>query len=307
MDFILNFISSTANSLAVKYNLNVTWFLIIYLLSLFPFYFGYFLILYGTTRHLKFKDILHLRFKRSIRWTPHSTWGLMIHLIGRAMPYAYIVFFGKNLSIWIYVIIVITFGFPALYLIGKIFLRFTADKEEHNLKIEKFEVIKDKDDINLLWEIYNAAFENVNEMSPCKQSYDKDHFIEAMGEPTIFKYILKHPHEGIIGIALITNDFKNTTWISPDYFRVHYPHQFTTNAVYYFIGLAIHNLHHGRQYSILLIEHIIDDIPHHAILGFDHSNNANPLLHYFTRIVRQAPTLRKTHIDYQHYHVVQRV
>ncbi len=76
--------------------------------------------------------------------------------------------------------------------------------------------------------------------------------------------------------------------------------------IYYFQGLAVHDQFRSRNHSLALIEHIIDDIPHNAIMGFDHSNNINPLLHHFTKVVRQARSILRTHIDRQHYHVVQR-
>lgn len=300
-------IGEATNSLATLYHLNVGWFLFIYLISFVPFYFGYFLILYGTTRQLSFDDILHLRLRHSFHWTNKATWGLIIHVFGRIMPYMFIIIFGRNLPTWIYAAAFFALGFSIYLLYKRLLALQMKSMVARELSIEKLAVVADDADVERLWGIYGGTFEEVNKKSPCKQSFDHKHFVEAMRESTILKYLLMHPKEGAIGLAMITNDFKNTTWISSDYFREHFPHQFSKQAIYYFMGIALDKKHRGNRYSLVLIEHIIDDIPHHAVMGFDHSHNVNPVLHYFTRVVKQAKSIRRTHIDRQHYHIVERV
>ena len=188
----------------------------------------------------------------------------------------------------------------------KLPLKDIVPKGHGEISVLKKDLISDPQESEKVWEIYNHTFEKVNRMSPCKQSFDRDHFLEALHDPTIHKYLLHSDSVGTIGLALITNDFKNAPWISSDYFKAHFSDAFEKKEIYYFLGLAIHEHFRSRRYSLLLIEHIIDDIPHHAVLGFDHSRNINPLLHHFTKVVKQARSIIRTHIDRQHYHVVQR-
>lgn len=173
------------------------------------------------------------------------------------------------------------------------------------VQVERKDVF-DEMEIERLWEIYDKAFEPINKISPCKQSFDRVHFIETLHDPTVRKYVLAKEPIGLVGIGFITNDLKNTPWISEDYFRTNFPKEHGNKALYYFMGLAIHDAFRGNKYSLRLLEHIIEDLPPDVVMGFDHSRNVNPLLHHFTRIVRQAGQIRRLRIDEQHYHVVRR-
>ena len=301
-------VSAVSNDIALHYGISLHWFLVIYLSSYIPFYFGYFLILYGTTRHLNFRDVLRFRLKNQLHWTTYSMWGLIIHLFGRLMPYVYILCFSRGLPFWVYLLV----SSVALLSVSLILKRLGNHKKagEHrkdSVTAMKRERIVDHDETERLWEIYNKTFEKVNRLSPCRQSLDREHFMEVLHDTTVAKYLLVHTNAGIIGIGLITNDFKNTPWISSEYFQFHYPESFEKRHIYYFMGLAIDERHRGQHYSLTLIEHIIDDLPHHAILGFDHSGNVNPMLHHFTKVVKQARSIERTHLDRQHYHIVKRV
>src|SRR3989338_1522022 len=306
MDTFINHFWNISNSLSSEYNLDVQWFFVIYLISFAPFYFGYFLMAYGTTRNLKFTDLIHLRFRHKLQWHSYSNWGLLIHLFGRVMPYVYILIIGRNLPLWVYFLIVSIIGFSVGYLLYKILQKGNRSENKNYFSVIKKDNISDPVEIETIWEIYNHTFEKVNRLSPCRQSFDHDHFVEALRDSTIHKYLLQSTVDGTVGIGLITNDFKNAPWISSDYFKAHFPEAFAKNTIYYFLGLAIKEHFRARRLSLLLIEDIIDEIPHDAIMGFDHSRNINPLLHHFTKVVRQARSLMRTHIDRQHYHIVQR-
>ncbi len=305
MDNILNNIKELSLHVAVTYDLSLKLFFYIYISSIIPFYLGYFLILYGSTRHLKFKDIFSLDFKNKIRLTKQTIIGIIIHVFGRLMPYAYILFFGRNLPTYFYFIAIILLVISIYLFINKIYFK-KRNIVDTSLIFSKKLHVDDKTEREILWEIYNSTFEKLNKISPCKQSLDEHHFMEIMENRDVAKYILSKNNHGIIGICLTTNNFMNTPWISEDYFKVNFPNEFFKNKIHYFIGLAIRENHRNNSYSISLIENVIDDLPTDAIIGFDHSKNINPLLHYFTRIVRQAKFIQRKHIDQQHYHVVYR-
>ena len=158
---------------------------------------------------------------------------------------------------------------------------------------------------DILWNIYNKTFEPLNVISPCKQSFDQTHFMELLIDESVKKFILSKENIGILGLALITNDLKNTPWISEEYFKFKFPEKYSEKKVYYFVGLAIDKKFRGNKYSISLIEKVIDNLPENSVMGFDHSKNINPLLHHFTKIIRQSRLINRTHIDQQHYHVVE--
>lgn len=303
-EFLLG-IQLFTDTLAGQYNLDLKLFFLIYLISFIPFYLGYFLILYGSSRNLRWHDILKLNLVDKIKLNNQSKIGIIIHLFGRIMPYAYILFFGRNLSMWFYIIVLVC-TVLAIFLFVRKFLSSNVPKKDESIKVLRKDYIDSSEEIEKLWGIYNETFIKINKLSPCKQSFDYEHFVESLKDITVRKYILSGASGEYIGLGFITNDFKNTPWISEDYFKFNYPKEFAQQLIYYFIGIAVSQQFRGRRYSISLIEHIVDDTPVDSIIGFDHSRNINPMLHHFTRIIKQSHFISRKHIDRQHYHVVQR-
>ena len=130
---------------------------------------------------------------------------------------------------------------------------------------------------------------------------------EQLSKRAALKYIITDKdNNNFIALALITNNLKNSPWISEEYFESKFPDHFSKGLIYYFMGLAIHDDYKRQGHSLNLIEMIIDDLPHEAIMGFDHSYNINPILHYFTSIVKQAKFIKRKHLDKQSYHIVHR-
>ena len=175
-----------------------------------------------------------------------------------------------------------------------------------DIEIIKKDIIDNDNDKKLLWLIYNETFSPLNKISPCKQSFDEDHFSEVLNDELVYKYLIINKKSEIIGLGLITNHFRNTPWISEEYFKENFSDKHESKLVYYFMGLAINKKYRGNRYSIHLIERIIDDLPKDSIMGFDHSQNINPLLHHFTKIIKHADQITRKRIDRQHYHVVKR-
>ncbi|MEK7646517.1 MAG: hypothetical protein AAB381_02380 [Patescibacteria group bacterium] len=304
MENVLIKLTEFSNQIAGNYNLDLEVFFVIYLTSFIPFYLGYFLMIFGSTRKLRLKDIFSLNIRNKLRWNDQSSLGLLIHLFGRIMPYAYIVWFGRNLPILMQVLVWGSIVLSIFFAVRKFFVG--KSRPPLDIEIVKKEIIDDPKDKEKLWEIYNSNFEHVNKISPCKQSFDHEHFIETLTNHSVKKYLILKKGGGFLGIGFITSDFKNTPWISEDYFKTNFQFEYQNNLMFYFMGLAISSEFQGRKYSIPLLEYIIDDLPHGAVMGFDHSRNINPLLHHFTRVVRQAKIMKRMYLDRQHYHVVTR-
>lgn len=306
MHDLLIFIHNTSNHLSEVYNLDPRVLFILYLVSLPPFYGGYLLMAYGTTRHLNFSDIIRLKFTAKLRWHPLATLGLWVHLFGRALPYVYILVFAKSLPVWVFILISILFISSISFILYKLLKNTFKDDAFSELNIERLTSIHEKDLQDTLWSIYGKTFAKLNRESPCKQSYSEEHFYSVLREKTVNKYVLKLSTGEVAGIALITNNLANAEWISSEYFQTNYPKEYSAKSIYYFLGLAIDSKFRSKRLSLPLIEHIIDDIPHDSIMAFDHSKNVNPFLHHFTKVVRQAKKLRSVHIEQQHYHIVKR-
>lgn len=305
MNTFLEYIKTISDAIAYTYHVDVGIFFVVYFVSFIPFYLGYFLIIFGTTRKMSWKEIFSLKIGKNFQWDQNARIGLYIHLFGRVMPYVYILIWGRNLPSWVHILIIAITIFTVYVFFRKINL-YKQNKFIQSIKIIKNDVVTDLQEVERLWLIYDTTFEPINKISPCKQSLDRTHFFEVLADSSVSKYVIHLDGIGSIGIGLVTNNFTNTPWISEDYFKVNFPSLYTDKLIYYFMGLAIDHEFRGNKYSIVLIERIIDDLPKDAVMGFDHSHNVNPMLHYFTRIVKQANLIERKHIDKQHYHVVQR-
>lgn len=302
MDNLLSIIKYISDYISTNHELDIGVFFIVCIISFVPFYVGYYIITYGTTRKITKRDFLNVVIKSKIIWNARAIMGFSIHLIGRMMPYLYIVFWGKDLPFWIFMLMGIVVFISILFFI----LKLIPKKHElpRNLEIISHDVIETLEDRQILWQIYDDTFRALNKESPCKQSFDKDHFDSILGDYRVKKYILRKKEGEILGVAIVANDFENLPWISEDYFKENFPEEYNNKLIYYFAGLAIKDEYRGNKYSLSLLEYIVNDLPRGIIMGFDHSRNINPTLHYFTRIIKQSRLIKRTHIEQQHYHVV---
>ncbi len=304
MNELFQYIRGLSDSIAESYSLDLNTFFVIYLLSFIPFYFGYLLMIYGTTRKISWKNFLGLNLRVKLAWNAHVTLGLLIHLIGRIMPYVYIALWGKNLPWWVALFIWIVIAISVVLFIYKL-LPNRKYLQPNDVEIKCADFVNDEQQISQLWQIYNDTFVPLNIVSPCKQSLDFDHFVEALHSTRVKKYFIYKQNIGFIGIAMVTNDFKYIPWISENYFKDKFSDEYSKNLIYYFVGLAVNKDFRGNKYALVLLEYIIDDLPRNAVFGFDHSHNINPILHHFTRVIKHSHLITRKHIDRQHYHVVQ--
>jgi hypothetical protein len=253
---------------------------------------------------MSWKNFFGLSLKVKLTWNTHVTIGLLIHLIGRIMPYVYIAFLGRDLPWWVALFIWIVILVSVVLFIYKL-LPNRKYLLPRDVQIKQMDLIEDEQEIGQLWKIYDSTFTPLNVISPCKQSLDFEHFSDALRSSRVRKYIVCKDTTGFVGIAMVTNDFKHTPWISEDYFKNKFPDEYEKSVIYYFVGLAIDNEFRGNKYALFLLEYIIDDLPRNAVFGFDHSHNINPILHHFTKVIKHSHLISRKHIDRQHYHVVQ--
>src|SRR5574343_892535 len=180
---LFEIIRNISDNIANQYSLDVGLFLSIYLLSFIPFYGGYLMIIYGSTRNLQLKDVFTFKIRNKLHWGGLSRLGLVVHIFGRILPYAYILIFGRNFPYWFYVMAIILIAVLTFYFIKHISI--SGKRELGDITIIKTTSVESSTDISRLWDIYYYTFEKVNKMSPCRQSLDKVHFEESMRDETV--------------------------------------------------------------------------------------------------------------------------
>lgn len=296
---LINNLSNTAKS----YNLDVKIFITIYLLSAIPVYLGAFLVLHGYLKNMNFKRLFRLNLG-GIDYNENIeiALGLCIFLVGFLLPYIYILFFGHNLPVIVYIIVCLLLSISLLF----IFKGGTTQRviKDTNCIISRKEIIKDDSLTKKAWSIYTDSFKDKNTLSPCQQSIRYfDEFKNDFGDSSVEKYLL-YIENNLVGIGLVTNNLSNCTWISNDYFKEQYCKYYVGRKIYYFMGIAVASEYRHKGFAIKILEHIIDDLPKDSAMGFDHSYSANKYIPYFDKLVKQRNSISRRYLDKQVYYIM---
>ena len=98
----------------------------------------------------------------------------------------------------------------------------------------------DRAEKELWWEMYDDEFSVSNKMSPCRQSFYKDEFMEVVDSPDMAK--MAYIKDNIIAtVCLLSSNLSHFPWLSKDYFEAHYNDDFQNNNILYFISLLTKN------------------------------------------------------------------
>jgi len=302
MDFLGQAIKNIED-LAKLHNVNGKIFVLIYLLSIIPVYLGYFLIFYGATSGISIKKILKLKLD-GVKINAMIIIGIIMSIFGLLMPYLYILFWGRGFTFIFYLIIVLIIFISLLIFMFKLKKIFT--KKILNIdsaEVVKKEIITEKSEKEIMWEIYDASFVDLNKNTPCKQSFDKAHFMDSLDKADVFKYLIytKDNHT-LIGLGMVTNNFENTPWISGEYFKEKFRKYFDQKLIYYFMGIAIAKDWRYKGYATFLIKEMTSNLPKEALIGFDNSNRMNFFIPHFAD--KGGKRRKRTFLDSQNYYIV---
>lgn len=116
----MNFINDLFTKAVDVYNVNPYVFISLFFVSL-PFYYGgyYLMIKIG---YMYFKETYRAGQKFNINQLVQIkgfTKGLVINRFGWALPYLYLMAFGKNLPVWVYILIIFWIGLTAYLAVGQ--------------------------------------------------------------------------------------------------------------------------------------------------------------------------------------------
>jgi len=275
-----------------------------YSFSLALFALGYFFMKHDDYHGMRASDIVKLKL-RKLKYDYLARAGAVLCIIGLLIPFSFLLS-DKNWSLF-YLAIMLFICFSVLFLLFRKKTRNKPMIRGDSLEIIKSQVVEQDELREKLWQIYNASFLELNERTPCRQSFDKEHFMDLLLSPTVLKYLISTRNgDGLICIGLISNDFSNTPWISEDYFRCNFKDYFEKKLIFYFLGIAVEKNFRNQGFASLLIKRIVEELPPEAVIGFDHSENANFFVPKLTRIVNQGRKTSKKYLDSQNYYIVQR-
>lgn len=303
MDIFLGLIKNI-DDIARLHNVNSKIFILIYFLSAVPVYLGFFLILYGFKKEMSVKKILKFEL-RGVKINKIVITGIIINIFGILLPYLYILFWGNNFSFIVYFIVFLIIFISLSSFMFKIKKNLVGKKiiNTDNIEVVKKEVITDNSEQEKMWEIYDTSFIELNKNAPCKQSFDKVHFMNLMDKVDVLKYVIfTKDNHALIGLGMITNNFENTPWISEEYFKAKFKNCFEKKLIYYFMGIAIAKDWQHKGYATLLVKEITDGLPEGAIVGFDNSKNTNYFIPHFAD--NNGKKKKRIFLDSQNYYIV---
>lgn len=292
------------NNIARLHNVDGGIFVLIYILSFVPFYLGLFLIFYGVTREVSINKIFRLEL-RGVKMNATVAIGLAINILGLLMPYLYILLWGRNFSAGIYGSILVIIFLLFLFFYHKTKGIFGGDRtiNQEGIDIVQKSIVNDNIDKEKLWEIYNCSFADLNKNAPCKQSFDKVHFLDIMERPDVFKYLVFAEHgSNLIGLGMLTNNFENTPWISEEYFKNKFRDNFDKKNIYYFLGVAIAEGQRHKGFATVLIKKMANNLPSGAMVGFDNSEKMNFFIPHFSD--NNGKNKKRKFLDSQNYYIV---
>lgn len=166
-------------------------------------------------------------------------------------------------------------------------------------------VIESEQERAALWDLYYETFKEVDEGSPCKQSYNRDEFMKVLQDSDVVKFILTY-QDSLVGIALITNNLKKVSWISEPYFKKHFPHQYEERRIYYIKALVIAKKYQGKIEVFRLVKSIIEYVDsQNGIAAFDCSENINQFLLPLIERAGTGTISQSQQLDRQVYYLVQ--
>lgn len=295
--------------LADRYDVNLATLVVVYFSSVIPIYLGLFLMLLGLGISFKLSKVASLvqdisSGLRENRARPIFYLGLFMHFFGWGMPYLYVIWATSIISVYLKIICVLILAAVLMFFGRKRFYPVTKFVGPV-VKIEKMEIV-DPSLHGILWKIYDDEFMPVNEKSPCRQSFHEDDFKSVLSRRDVLKYVIwKEGHP--IGLAMLTNNLANSTWISQDFFMKRYPVEYKDGRLYYFLGIVLSNKFRRRGLALECIKNIFVDLPKNIIVGFDHSVVVNKHIGKFPIFLQvlHKIKLRRRYLDSMKYYVVE--
>lgn len=161
-----------------------------------------------------------------------------------------------------------------------------------------------------LVEIYHAAFEPLEVLSPARQSFTDDELLVQLRSDKVLKFIGLDRNGVPCAMALLATDLTEVPWISPRYFAHHYPQWYEQGRLYYVsvIMVAPDQRHSGAWVMALIRELTRIVVADGALVAFDfcHANvEGGGIPEAIDAVVRRmCDRVEWTDLDTQYYQAI---
>lgn len=120
------------------------------------------------------------------------------------------------------------------------------------------------------YDLYRESFGVLETRAVARQLLHRDEFMEEMHDARVHKYVAWSDDGEPIGLSTLTRHLETVPWISPAYFRHHYPDVFARGAVYY-IGFTLVRPAHRQARVFQAMVHRMGEVLAEAgaVVGWD--------------------------------------
>jgi hypothetical protein len=145
----------------------------------------------------------------------------------------------------------------------------------------------DNETAEIYYELYRETFGELETQAVARQVLHRDEFLEEMHDPRVHKYVAWDDDGTAIGLTTLTNHLETVPWISPAYFRHHYPEHFARNAVYYVGFILVRRQHRLSKVFQAMSQRVINVLTEaQAVAGWDICAHNDDSLNFGTHIAR---------------------
>jgi hypothetical protein len=120
------------------------------------------------------------------------------------------------------------------------------------------ETVVDDDAAARWYELYVETFAPLAVMAAARHVLHWEEFLEEMRDPRVRKYVA-WSGDRAVGLSTFTNHLDAVPWISPDYFRHHYPEHFERGAIWY-VGFTVVDPARRQQHVFQAMIHEMTEV-----------------------------------------------
>lgn len=162
-------------------------------------------------------------------------------------------------------------------------LRFTdeTDEKEPSRETITTETELTPEEIEEWWGVYDAEFEALNKSNPCRQSFNKKEFEEAMQDESVLKFVCREEGE-IVSMCIFGTDLRLFPWISEEYYKDQYPESVENGNFLYFMALLTKEEYRRHNHASEMIQYMLHEWEEHdnddTVISFDCCTDNNSFL-----------------------------
>ena len=83
------------------------------------------------------------------------------------------------------------------------------------------------------WPVYEESFGPLRVLAAARQVLTEEEFAAELEDPRVWKYVALDADGQLAGLTTVADDISTMPWISPEYYRHHYPDEWKRKALFY--------------------------------------------------------------------------